>query len=1205
MTVTGKLRGAVDGYRGARSAARASLFWALLTRQRKWLKWLFIALFMQFFLVFVVTNLLRTMVDKGIVDQTVPLWPFVVRIGIWAAILMVMQFTAQQITQRVSYQLEFDMRVWLYTRIQSAELMRLDAVASGQLVTRALTDLDLLERLLGIMPTIVGLGPLMLAIGFFLIFLSPPMAILALLPVFINSWVLSRFRHRLWGLSWAELNERAEVMAAIDEPVRGIRVVKAFGREGHERSKVKGAAERAYRYAMTRVRLLARYEFVLKLIPFLLQAVLLLVGAHLVASKHLSLGTFLIAFQLATINTQLSTIFGDLASSWQYLRSAQSRLAELLSLGRRPVVEGRDLAPSSTGMQVGPVTVDLGGRRVLDDLQFTAAPGSLTVVSGPPGSGKSTLAAVVSGLMRADEGRIVLDGVDLAELDPTAATKAVRVVSEESLLFATTLRKNLELAADPDVDDETIARAVWAAGAEEVIAELPGGIDGLIGDRGLTLSGGQRQRLALARALVSPPRVLIMDDALAAVNPALEIEILRRIRTHAPDMAVIAITRRSGPTALADQVIELPPPAAAPPQAEHVTGLPALDPALAQIVGSLRLTDETPGVPEAEIENEAPPTLGSITRPFRAVVFLGIVVLLIQTGGQLSPQALFGTIANTIDKGHTGQADLRALALLGIGVIYGSSAYGFKILSQRFTQGVIYLLRRRVFHRLSKLGVDFYDKELPGQVATRVVHDLDTLLNFLQQSMFFVVTTVATFVVGMAAIAVISPKVLPLVIAMSAVILLVTLLQLPIGMHALGWSRDELGTVTSKFEEDFSARQEIKNLGAQAVQTRKFVDASWNRRRARWWAATVTNGYSAVMAFFSQFLAALVLWKAGSYVLAGALSIGTALSLQLLANAATQPLAGVGMLYRDFIDARVSWRRLRDPFGVPILPEERPGARACPALEGEVTFDGVGFAYPHTGRTVLPSVTFTIPAGTVTALVGYTGAGKSSIAKLLGRTYDPTAGAVRVDGIDLRDLDLGSYRSRLGIVPQDAFVFKGTVATNIAYGQPDASLDELTDAVEAVGAAELLEGLPGGLEHPVEEEGRNLTAAQRQLLALARAWLARPDILVLDEATSCLDADAEARVMDALGQLSCTTLMVTHREGVARRADAIVVLDGGAVVEAGTASEVIGAGGPYDRLWVREEDLVLTGAAGGRRRRNGSANGAGSGTRKPRRTVRS
>src|SRR4051812_20032697 len=327
--LTEKASGWLDSYRTMRSAARASLFWALLSRQRKWLKWLFVAIFSQFTLVLIVTNLLRSMVDKGIVDQTAPLFPFVVRIATWSLFLMAAQFAAAQLTQRISYQLEFDMRVWLYTRIQSAELMRLDAVASGQLVTRALTDLDLLERLLGIMPTIVGLGPLMLAIGFFLMFLSPPMAILAMAPVFINGWILRRFRHRLWGLSWAELNERAEVMAAIDEPVRGIRVVKAFGREEQERDRVGSVALKAYRFGLTRWRLLAKYDVPLKFLPIVTQALVLLIGAALVADGSLSLGTFLIAFQVVSAFTLFAGVVDEAASAWQYLRSAQSRIGEM------------------------------------------------------------------------------------------------------------------------------------------------------------------------------------------------------------------------------------------------------------------------------------------------------------------------------------------------------------------------------------------------------------------------------------------------------------------------------------------------------------------------------------------------------------------------------------------------------------------------------------------------------------------------------------------------------------------------------------------------------------------------------------------------------------------------------------------------------------------------------------------------------------
>ena len=211
----------------------------------------------------------------------------------------------------------------------------------------------------------------------------------------------------------------------------------------------------------------------------------------------------------------------------------------------------------------------------------------------------------------------------------------------------------------------------------------------------------------------------------------------------------------------------------------------------------------------------------------------------------------------------------------------------------------------------------------------------------------------------------------------------------------------------------------------------------------------------------------------------------------------------------------------------------------------------------------------------MTALVGYTGAGKSSVAKLLARMYDPDAGSVTVDGIDLRDVTLESLRGKFSVVPQDAFVFKGTIASNLRYGRPDASDDELDSALRTVGATDLLIGLSGGLDHRVEPEGRNLTAAQRQLIALARAWLAGPDVLVLDEATSLLDATVEDVVIDALARLECTTLMITHRENVAAAADWVVVLDAGRVVDEGREEYVARPGGPYDRLWrVQEDELA-------------------------------
>jgi len=1168
-----RARGWVVAARSVHRNARTSLFWALLSRQRRNVK-LVVALTLVVAVAgIMVANLTRGMVDRGIVDQAVPLWPFVRRAVPWVLVGVAASIASGLMLQRVAYTVELDMRVWLYTRIQTAELRRLDAVAGGQLVTRTLTDLQLLQSVLGVLPLLGALLPVLGALLVFITILSPPMGLLGMVVLPVDLWLIARFKDRLRQLSWADLNQRAEVMTAIDEPVRGIRVVRAFGREDHERRRLHAVADRAYQFALARVRLLARYDIVIRGFPYLMQGVILLAGARLVADGRLTLGTFLLAFQAGTIVIQVAAPLGDVVSAWQYVRSAQDRLTEMLALGNEPLAGGRSLPGPSLGLGLDGVSVELGERVVLDQLDLDVAPGELVMVVGGPGSGKSTLVAVAAGLLAPTRGRALLEAVPMDELDPVELRRSVRVVTEEPLLFALSLRDNLTMGAAPDVTDHDILAALEAAGAEDVPASLTGGLDGAVGDRGLTLSGGQRQRVAMARALLARPRLLVLDDALSAVNPSLEIDVLRRVRRFAPDLAILLVTRRDGARAVADEVRRLASggslhhlPGAAAPLAE----VPA---PVAELTG-VGLHDVAPSLPEDVVADEREPTLRAVLRRFRAVAALAFVAVLAQALAVSSPDILFGRVVDLVEESEAA-AYRWAYVMMAMGAVIGVTGYVFRVSAERFNQGVIHLLRRRVFHRLTRLGIDFYDREQPGEVAARVVNDLDTLLVFFQGPGFILVSNIARVLVAMGAILVIAPATAPVVIGGVVVIVGLTAIQLPLAMQANGWARDELGVVTAKFEEDFTARHEIRHLGALGLQLRRFVHACWERRRARWWVAVVASAYTSVIDATGQVLSLLVLWRAGEEVFAGRLSTGSALTVQLLAVGGTLPLGTIGGLYARLLEVRVSWDRVREPFRVRVLPVVAEGAPPCPAIVGPVAFDHVDFAYPHAGRQVLADVSFTMPAGGVTALVGVTGAGKSSVAKLLSRTYDPDVGRVVVSGRDLRDVDLAGYRSRIGIVPQDAFLFRGTVASNIAYGRPDASREDVEASAVAVGAHELLVAGPDGYDHTVEEEGRNLTHAQRQLIALARAWLARPELLVLDEATSSLDGDVEGRVLVAVASLGVTTLMVTHRHEVAARADHIVVLEGGRVATRGGAAEV--AGEPaFRRLWAAD-DLLASG----------------------------
>ncbi len=1157
------------------TAARRSLVWMLLARQRGPVRAVLALIVLHSILTLMLAQAVVNLVDNGIVDQAAPIGPYVSHIAKLAVLSFIVGFASRQMTARIGYQLEYDLRAWLYSRVQWADLRMPQQMATGQLVTRSMTDLKMVQRIIQFLPSIVTLAPATIALLVYLAYLSPPLAVIAFLALPLNLWFLSKFRVRLWGLSWAELNERAEVATAIDEPVRGVRVMRAFGREEHERERLGATALRAYRYSMTRVRLLARYDILLKAVPLLINALVLVAGAQLIAADQLSVGVFLVTFQVAGYVIAIAQIFDELASSWQFLRTAQSRLAEVLSLGARPT-EGRPAASRFESVELRDAGVSFEGTPVIDRLSFEARPGQLVVVNGPPGSGKTTLAGLVGGLVEPTSGDVLLDGRPLGELDFTTIRTMVRIVAEDPVLFSGSLRQNLDLGAAWMVSDDEINATLYAAGADDIVAGMPDGLSTHVGDRGLTLSGGQRQRLALARALVARPRVIVLDDALSAVNPSHEMEIIRRVGEFLPEAAIVAITRRPGPASMADTVVQLSRPGAttppAPAAAPEKPGDGEAASELMDVVGSLEVSEETPIVSDAQCRVDAMPRVRWLVGITLFTLGVVVILLVVNSLAGLGPEILFAEATDSAVDGETSAIYGIGLAVVAVGVVFAVSGYFVRVLSMKIAQSIGYLLRRRIFHRLTKLGIDFYDRELPGEVATRVVNDLDTILDFVGERLFRFISSLGRFTVGIVVVIVLVPQLTPVIIGITALILALTAAQLYLGMRAFNRARDDLGRTVATFEEHFAGRNELRDCGAVDKANRRFVEDAWELRQSRRWATSIANLYSEFVAFITHVGGALILWGAGHEVLAGTIAVGTALSARLVAQQALQPLSYMSSIYTELLEARVSWHRLAEPFDTPILPAERPCATEAGPLDGDVTFESVAFVYPHTARPVLDEISFTLPSGAVTCLVGFTGAGKSSITKLLARIYDPTAGRVLAGGVDIADYESRSYRRQLGIVPQDAFLFKGTIGSNIAYSRPDASLDEIDRAVRAIGAHDVLTALDGGYEHPVDEEARNLTAAQRQLVALARVWLARPDILVLDEATSSLDGPMEDRVLEAIRALGVTTLTVTHRQNVAEHSDLAIVLEAGRVVEIGPPDELIGTGSAYDRLWAAVDD---------------------------------
>jgi len=1176
------------------------LWWLLVKRQRRWLIASLVLSFLATGISIVVAQITATIFDKAIDARSQDLGPLVAALVGFAVLDFVVLWVNLQVSSRLEYQIEFDLRSRLYRQLQRAAPRDLDAVATGQMVTRSLSDLELLQLLLQVIPLLVAGVPILLGYALYLSFVNVPLTLLVISLFAFNGYLVNRIRPRLWGLAFLGLNQRAEVTTAIDEPVRGIRVVKAFGGESRERDRVREAAAKAYEFVMTRVRLEARFDLLLRAAPVLVRAGLLLFGARLVVSGSISLGKFVIFYTFLVEGTYIAQYLDELVSLWQLAKTGAGRITQLLAVAPDEVDLGFTPLPvGTTGLEFHRVGVGFGESTALADFDLSVRPGAMTVLTGGPGSGKSIVAALAAGLLPPTEGDVRLDGVDVRSIDPTDMHKAVHLVSEEPFLFARSVRENLTVGAlagalDPHVriDDEVLRAALVAAGAADVVDQLADGLDERLGDRGMTLSGGQRQRLALARALVVPPRVLVLDDALSAVNPAREVEILRSIRSHAPATAVLCITRRPGPMSLADDVVDLPPAGshrgiAAPGELEapEVSVFASLskatpyDPRLLEIIQGITMSGDRPEFPdEAATRADEAPGLRNMLRPQRRRVVQAVGALLVLTAVALVPEFVFGEAADFVRAGNTRATDLLALGLVAVAFVVGAGQFMFRITSAKVNQGVLYGLRRRVFERLSSLGVEYYDRELPGQVSAKVVHDIDQIARFLgsgfgEPGMYQLVSNVALFLGSMGIITLLSPAVALVVLPFALVVLAVTWGQIGIADRAFAASRSRLGDVVSRLQEDFAGRYVIKAFGAERRAALDFETDARALRQARKRAATVSNSYIAVIQLMLALAAATIYLRAGNLALAGALTVGTVVSLRLYLDSALRPIRLLGRLWQQYVQARVSFRQLAQPFAVPVLPTPLDPNRAtepveCPQLSGALTFDAVSFVYPGTVRSVVRDLSFAIEPGRIVAVVGYTGAGKSSVAKLLGRIYDPTAGHITIDGFDLRDLELTSYRRRLGIVPQDAFLFRGTVAANIAYGRPDASAEEIRRAAAGVGALDALLTLDGSFGATVDEEGRNLTAAQRQLIALARMWMVEPDVLVLDEATASLDAATEATVLDAVCGLGRTTLLITHRFAVTARSDEVLVVDDGRIVERGTHDDLLAAGGHYMTLWT-------------------------------------
>jgi ABC-type multidrug transport system fused ATPase/permease subunit len=564
----------------------------------------------------------------------------------------------------------------------------------------------------------------------------------------------------------------------------------------------------------------------------------------------------------------------------------------------------------------------------------------------------------------------------------------------------------------------------------------------------------------------------------------------------------------------------------------------------------------------------------ALLRPYRGRLVLMLVSLMFATAASLAPPPLAKmAIDDGIVPGDLGTLNFVVVAFVVAALVYWGASYAQTYLVGWVGQRALQDLRLRIFRHLQEMPVGFYERRQAGVLISRMTNDVQALDSLVTDSVVTLFQSTLTLVGTIAILAYLDLELALLTFLIFPVLFAGSLVFRIVSADAYARTRETIGAITAYLQETLSGIRVVRSFGQEPRHRRRFRELNEANREANMKTVYLNAAYFPGVELLSAVATAGILLYGGLQVIDGDVTVGVLVGFIAALNGFFDPIQSLSQLYTQYQAGMAALDKIFELLDERPDLVDAPGAVPLPVpLRGAVEFDDVTFEYrSRDGSCVraLSGVSLSIPPGQTVALVGATGAGKSTFAKLVARFYDPTEGRVLVDGVPLSRVVTSTLRSQMGIVPQEAFLFSGTIRDNVLFGRPDASEDDVWAALRGVGADDFVRALPAGLDTEIGERGIQLSAGQRQLVAFARALIADPRIVILDEATSNVDLHTEGRIETGLRRLLAgrTAIVIAHRLSTIRQAGRIVVLDRGRVVEQGTHDELLAAGGAYWRLY--------------------------------------